>query len=198
MIADHAPARRDVRRHPRRGVATVGVVLMALACLALAPAVAAADSITLAYPLFASNMSGLQVNPDAHREYPVVALTDAAPGQVGSFFTKQKVALGASRSFSAFFTIGMSDDGGDPADGMCFVIQQSAAEALGANGGGLGYQGIPGGSLAIEFDPCVELDRQRPRRQPHRHRRQRESRLARDHESPGRIERVRQHVVCLG
>jgi outer membrane protein OmpA-like peptidoglycan-associated protein len=131
----------------------VAVVMMTLACLAVAPAVAAADSITLAYPAFyPSTMGGFQRNGDAYQTGSVVRLTEANEGEVGSFFTKQKVALGDSRSFSAFFTIGMWDGSDWPADGMCFVIQQSAADALGNGGGGLGYEEIPGRSVAIEFD----------------------------------------------
>jgi outer membrane protein OmpA-like peptidoglycan-associated protein len=128
----------------------MAVVMMALACLAIAPALASAVPITLAYPAFySSTMAGFQRNGDAYQTGSVVVLTDPDSGEVGSFFTKQKVELGASRSFSAFFTIGMYDG---YADGMCFVIQQSAATALGNNGGSLGYGGIPGRSVAIEFD----------------------------------------------
>jgi outer membrane protein OmpA-like peptidoglycan-associated protein len=128
----------------------VAVVLMALTCLALSPALASAVTITLAYPAFSGGaMGGFQRNGDAYLFAPAVVLTDPDSGEVGSFFTKQKVELGASRSFSAFFTIGMYEGS---ADGMCFVIQQSAATALGNNGGSLGYEGIPGRSVAIEFD----------------------------------------------
>jgi outer membrane protein OmpA-like peptidoglycan-associated protein len=150
MITGNVPARRDTRQHSIRGAAAVAVALTALACLALAPALAFAVPITLAYPWFLSDaMEGFQVNPAAYQTGGVVRLTDLSEYQSGSFFTKQRVELDASRSFSTFFTMRMYDG---TADGMCFVIQESAADALGSDGGYLGYGGIPGGSMAIEFD----------------------------------------------
>jgi peptide-N4-(N-acetyl-beta-glucosaminyl)asparagine amidase len=46
---------------------------------------------------------------------------------------------------------GIRDTDGSGADGFAFVIQNDSPTALGSNGGGLGYGGIPN-SLAIEFD----------------------------------------------
>jgi gliding motility-associated-like protein len=37
------------------------------------------------------------------------------------------------------------------ADGICFILTNNIT-GIGANGGGLGYQGLPGNSLAVEYD----------------------------------------------
>jgi fibronectin type 3 domain-containing protein len=53
-------------------------------------------------------------------------------------------------SFSTTFTYNLSGGAGNPADGVTFVIQNIGLTALGAAGGGLGYQGLnPSFAFAI-------------------------------------------------
>jgi len=52
------------------------------------------------------------------------------------------------QSFTTNFSFQMTSAA---ADGMAFVIQNGSATALGAAGGGLGYEGI-GNSVAVKFD----------------------------------------------
>ncbi|MDO8915869.1 MAG: OmpA family protein [Coriobacteriia bacterium] len=135
----------------RRRSVMITVAVLALMLVTMTPALASAVPITMAYPDF-SSIGGFQLNNDAYFYNNLIRLTDALGDQSGSVFAKQKVSLGPARSFSTFFTINMhSSDSWTPADGCCFVIQQSAASAFG-EGGGLGYSDMPGGSIAIEFD----------------------------------------------
>lgn len=76
-------------------------------------------------------------------------LTPNAGNQAGSAFWKQKVSLPTDFSFSTYFVSRMTP--GSRADGMTFCIQQ-ASNTAGSAGGGLGYQAIPGKSIAIEYD----------------------------------------------
>jgi gliding motility-associated-like protein len=93
--------------------------------------------------------NGWQKNNDAVYTSPnILRLTPATQSQKGSAFWKQKVALSADFSFSFFFTFKIS---GGHADGLAFCIQQ-ADNTAGSVGQGIGYGGIAGKSLAIEYD----------------------------------------------
>ena len=72
-------------------------------------------------------------------------LTNGGTEQAGSAFYATPVNI---QAFSTSFTIQQSNP---TADGMTFTIQNAGATAIGAYGGGLGYQGI-GKSVAIKFD----------------------------------------------
>jgi len=89
-------------------------------------------------------------------------------GQAGSAFQTQPISLASDGSFETEFTFqigdsaGASDADGVGADGLVFVVQAHAVDALGAGGSGLGYDGIAH-SVGIEFDTfeagegtCVE------------------------------------------
>lgn len=60
---------------------------------------------------------------------------------------KQHVADG----FDTHFVFRMTDIGPNPGDGLAFVVQNSASDAMGAGASAIGYGDIPN-SLAIEFD----------------------------------------------
>jgi hypothetical protein len=77
-------------------------------------------------------------------------LTPDGYGQAGSAFWKKKLALSTNFSFSVYYEFAMTPTT-DPADGLTFCIQQATNTAGGA-GGGLGYDGLPGQSIAIEYD----------------------------------------------
>ena len=96
--------------------------------------------------------------------YPenVIRLTDNKPHQTGALWYNYPIDLTAG--FETEFTFRMSQpyndfpDGSiDGADGIAFVLQTSGINALGKEGGGLGYDGIPN-SLAIEYDTYNNKD----------------------------------------
>jgi hypothetical protein len=104
-----------------------------------------------------SDVSALQLNGNAAQVGNVLRVTPEAFFQSGSAFMSSAVALGASYSFSTFFSFRISspsfgdgDGDGLGADGLTFIIQTNSNTA-GAAGGGLGYQGIPN-SVAVEYD----------------------------------------------
>lgn len=104
-------------------------------------------------PIYSPNFSsagGWQINGNATViSSSYLRLTPNAGGQAGSAFWKQKVSLPDNFSFATYFVSRMTP--GSRADGMTFCIQQ-ASNTAGSVGGGLGYQGIPGKSIAIEYD----------------------------------------------
>jgi hypothetical protein len=104
-------------------------------------------------PIYSPNFSsagGWQINGNASIiSSSYLRLTPNAGGQAGSAFWKQKVSLPDNFSFATYFVSRMTP--GSRADGMTFCIQQASNNA-GSAGGGLGYQGIPGKSIAIEYD----------------------------------------------
>jgi len=120
--------------------------------------------LTIEYPDF-SDHAGLQLNgaTAAINATPVVddhgrsvlRLTNAL-SQSGSAFLTDPVSLASQASFSSFFSfrisnpLGSSDNDGQGADGIVFVVQTVANTAGGA-GGGIGYSGLPN-SVGAEFD----------------------------------------------
>lgn len=104
-------------------------------------------------PIYSPNFSsagGWQINGNAAIiSSTYLRLTPNAGNQAGSAFWKQKVSLPTDFSFSTYFVSRMTP--GSRADGMTFCIQQ-ASNTAGSAGGGLGYQNIPGKSIAIEYD----------------------------------------------
>jgi hypothetical protein len=78
----------------------------------------------------------------------VYQLTPALNSQFGAVWSKLQLDLTKSFNIQGQMNFG-SDPGG--ADGMVFVLQTSCLSA-GGGGGGIGYSGIPGNSLGIEFD----------------------------------------------
>ncbi len=82
----------------------------------------------------------------------VVRLTPALGNQSGAVYSTTAVALGNHASFSTSFQFRLTNPGGwDPADGITFVLGTSTT-GLGSAGVGMGYQGVSGHSVAIEFD----------------------------------------------
>jgi hypothetical protein len=122
--------------------------VLAAALLAAVTAPHAAAQFTYAnFP----NATGLTLvgNASISTSNSRLRVTPNAGGQVGAawFTTKQTVAPG----FTTTFTFSMSPNGG--ADGIAFVIQNSAVNAIGLSAGGcqIGYDGLAN-SVAIEFD----------------------------------------------
>ena len=72
-------------------------------------------------------------------------LTDGGMNEAGSAFYATPVNI---QQFTTQFTFQLSNPA---ADGITFTIQNNGPTALGGDGGGLGYKGIPN-SIAIKFD----------------------------------------------
>jgi hypothetical protein len=121
----------------------------ALFAAAIALQAAPASALTWSYCDFSST-TGLQINGDAKQQGNLLVLTPASNNKRGSAFTTAQVPFDATTSFHTYFRfrIGPNATG---ADGMAFVLHSGGAGALGANGGGLGYQGIIP-SFAVELD----------------------------------------------
>jgi glucose/arabinose dehydrogenase len=108
---------------------------------------------TFNYANFATT-SGLQLNGNTAQSGNVLRLTPAAAGRVGSSFYTTPIAIASDTSFQTRFQFRLGGgQGTNGADGFIFMLQNAPTglNALGGNGGNLGYNGI-GRSLAIEFD----------------------------------------------
>ena len=82
----------------------------------------------------------------------VILLTPAKQSRAGSAFTTNSIVFNPRYTFRTFFQFQMTDPGAQgAADGMTFVLQTESANALGGDGGSLGYMGITP-SVAVEFD----------------------------------------------
>ena len=106
---------------------------------------------TLSYnfPTF-PNATGLKLNGTAAIVAPALRLVPNTANQSGSAFLTSPIALGANSSFTTRFVFRMHGTT-DGADGFTFAIQGNGNAALGAGGGGLGFQSLAN-SLAVEFD----------------------------------------------
>ena len=106
-------------------------------------------------PDFSTQQAGWTVNGNSSfgtiNSNTALILNPSSGNQVGSAFWNQKIALSGNFSFSAFFTFQI-DQNTSRADGMSFIMQQSGASAIGTAGNTLGYGGIGGKSIAVEFD----------------------------------------------
>ena len=106
-------------------------------------------------PDFSTQQAGWTLNGNSSfgtvNSATALILNPSTGSQVGSAFWSQIIHLPSDGSFSAAFTFQI-DQNTSRADGLTFMIQQSSLTAKGAVGGGLGYSGIGGISLAVEFD----------------------------------------------
>lgn len=101
------------------------------------------------YPDFSST-GGLKLNGDARQFQRAALRLVRGPSENGTAFTTDKV-LNTAGSFRTRFKINMGYANGPVGDGMAFVVSGDKANALGAGGSGLGYDGIAP-SLVVEFD----------------------------------------------
>jgi glucose/arabinose dehydrogenase len=101
-----------------------------------------------------SNSTGITTNGNASKPGTTLQLTPDSNTQAGSAFYDTAFQLDANSSFSTQFQFRLGGvNGTTGADGFTFVLQNDSrgTSAIGASGGGVGYQGI-NNSLAIEFD----------------------------------------------
>ena len=108
------------------------------------------DTLLPNYPDF-SSAANLNFNGNASQAGNVLQLTPNSNNQVGSAFFDQAIPLAADASFRTAF--GFQILGGNGADGFTFTVQNdpAGADAIGALGSALGYEGISN-SIAVEFD----------------------------------------------
>jgi len=117
---------------------------------------------TLVYPDFSST-TGLTLR-SVSASGGAIKLADATNDR-GSVFTSSKLNV---TGFSTVFEFRISNPGGgldgqneQGADGLAFVIQRAAGNALGDAGEGLGYLGVAN-SIAVEFDTWYNSNRADP------------------------------------
>lgn len=103
------------------------------------------------YNSFAS-VAGLDFNGTARKLGSSIELTPDSANTAGSVFFDTALTLDGDASFQSAFSFEL-EGGTDGADGLTFTIQTDpdGASAIGATGGGLGFDGIAN-SVAIEFD----------------------------------------------
>ncbi len=130
----------------------------ALAALGLGASCAQAQIIDHSHPAAGND------DVVANQSYPwgpmflggVCRLTDKGSSETGSFYSRERVDITQFQNSFEFQILSggpgdPSDGTGNCADGMTFVIQNAGLDALGAEGGSLGYGGIPR-SVAVKFD----------------------------------------------
>jgi hypothetical protein len=94
---------------------------------------------------FAQDQDAFQLNGGASLSGSSFQLTDGGVTETRSVFYNSPVNV---QSFTTDFTFQLTDP---VADGFTFTIQNAGPNALGYNGGSLGYQGI-GQSVGVKFD----------------------------------------------
>lgn len=106
-------------------------------------------------PNFSTEQAGWTLNGNSSfgtiNSSTALILNPSSGYQVGSAFWNQEITLPSNGSFSAFFTFQI-DQNTSRADGLAFIMQQSGPSAIGTSGNTLGYSGISGKSIAVEFD----------------------------------------------
>lgn len=129
------------------GKAVRAAVLGTLLAGALA-ARAQAEAV-ISYPNF-SSIGGLQLNGSATQVGSALQLTPLETYKSGSVFSDTEI--NPTGSFETEFELYMHENNSYmPADGIAFVLQSESAQALGEEGGSMGYQGIEP-SAEVEFD----------------------------------------------
>jgi hypothetical protein len=106
-----------------------------------------------------ATLAPLTLNGDAAIVDGVLRVTPALKNALGSAYFSEPLALATDTSLSVRFSFRIGGGGGlDGADGMALVLQSSPTgpNALGLDGGGLGYQNITP-SIALELDPYVNI-----------------------------------------
>ena len=115
--------------------------------------------INLAYsPVFAqfgyrewTHLDSLSLVGDVWAAFDHLSLSPAARMTRGAVWYKTKQAIDNFETIFQYSVSGGGGIGGGYADGIAFVIQNSGIDAIGVEGGAIGYGGISN-SLAIEFD----------------------------------------------
>jgi Bacterial lectin len=135
------------------------VTQAAIAALVMVGGVMPVLAQTPNFPNF-SSVANLTLNGNAAQSTPVLRLTPNSTDQVGSAWFK--TAQPVSGAFSTTFTFQLSATSTYDADGIAFVIQNSALTAIGPAGCGLGFgdssSGCAPSSGGIPNSVAIELN----------------------------------------
>ena len=99
--------------------------------------------------LFAQSNYSLINNATALPGCHCYQLTPDQGNQGGGVYQNNTINL--NNSFDYKFNVFLGCNGSSGADGMTFILTNNVT-SIGAQGGGLGYQGLAGNSLAVEYD----------------------------------------------
>jgi len=142
-------------------------LLLSLCSLAPIVGAQAETAISAVFPDFAgSNGAAFHTNGDAKAENGSLRLTQAKDWLSGSAFQMTQMTLPVDGSFSAYFTVKMTDPAchvGGGADGIAFLVR-SDPMASGVRGHGIGYAGTQT-SIAVELDTHVNGEHKDPEHQ---------------------------------
>lgn len=107
-----------------------------------------AQNCTIDYSGGFQSHAGLQLNHGAAILGSLLQLTDGKPSENRSAFQNVRIPV---KTFVTEFDFRFNNANASSADGLTFTLQANSPSALGGNGGGLGYNGIPN-SMALKFD----------------------------------------------
>jgi MYXO-CTERM domain-containing protein len=119
-----------------------------------------ADAQTFGYCDF-SSVATLTLNGNAAQVGVLLDMTPNAVNQRGTAYRTTPIAWAATTSFETSFRFQLTPNGATGADGIAFILENTAVTALGNTGGALGYGLVTGGmgpgggiakSVEIEFD----------------------------------------------
>ena len=102
----------------------------------------------ISYPTGFAAATGLNLVGGASLTGGVLELTDGGAREARAVWYATPVNV---QTFTTQFNFQITPASANIADGFTFTIQNAGTKAVGANGGGLGYQGI-GSSVAVKFD----------------------------------------------
>ncbi len=91
---------------------------------------------------------GLVLNHGASLSGTTLEMTHNLPGESTSAFALPRIPV---KTYAMAFTFRFTNANATAADGLTFTLQADSPKAVGAAGGGLGYQGILN-SMAVKFD----------------------------------------------
>jgi hypothetical protein len=117
------------------------------------PCLTAASSTTTLNLAGGTSLSGCAASPIDTPGNGALILTGSAQNQSTSMLYNQKFPTSGGLDIS-FYQAQYGVDGNIPADGMSFFVKdgENTTDTVGAFGGGLGYEGVPGGLFGIGFD----------------------------------------------
>ena len=133
--------------NPSRQVALLSALVLGVNALLVA---APANAVTVWGQDWQLNGDATQNPPEPGTPTSIV-LTPDEGDKVGSAWVLTPLSVTDESAFSASFEFRISGSNG-PGDGMAFVMHGGDADALGAGGSGLGYDGLGSNFLAVEFD----------------------------------------------
>ncbi|WP_304508702.1 S-layer homology domain-containing protein [Anaerotignum sp.] len=112
------------------------------------------EYITMAYPSFSydTNQDSLITSGRVANDYRGILTYAGEQNQVGGLFAKNIMPMGTDGfSLAAKTEFGISNGTAVPGTGIAFVFAKDATECTEEYGDGLGYKGLTGESIAVEY-----------------------------------------------